>query len=270
LALGLLVAATVAGTAQTASAEQSPVFRRTQSTTSSTTYSTVEVRPGGPNYGPYYVPPPRPYYRPAVAPFGFGARYTGTGLKDPKVNLQKDIENPMLNGFGLHFRNRTSRDWSWELSVDFLTASKTGDGTVTIGADSSAVAKPNDFKQTTVPIMLSGLYHILDNSRIDPYLLAGIGLQHTTLAFADSAFESRTWEFVGQLGGGLQVWLSRSFAIHADLRFLGVLQNLGSDTDLKSECKSSGYCAGSSLTPDPSEKFNIGYQFQLGGTFYWW
>ena len=98
------------------------------------------------------------------------------------------------------------------------------------------------------------------------------GVHFTNLSYLDGLFEHHILELAGQLGVGLQINFGRHFSIHTDVRFLSVYKNLGTSTEVRSDCiKSSaggtGYCNGLA-NMDPDDQFNIGVQFQAGVTYY--
>ena len=206
-------------------------------------------------------PPPPPARARAAAPseddgflLGIGIRVSGIAFEGHKLHLS-DIENPVMGGVGVHFRSRFARHWGLELAVDYLR-----------GGDES------DFVQWTVPVSLSGMFYLLPDSRINPYALAGIGAHFTTLEYQGGDFTHSSIEIAGILGAGLQVRISRSFALHADLRFMFVYKNLSEESSVSSDCLSSmadrrGFCNGLSAF-DPDDKFNLGLQFQAGASYY--
>ncbi len=186
---------------------------------------------------------------------GLGVRVSGTGLDGEKLGLS-DLENPGMAGFGLQLRSKVSGHWGLELSADYLTSTDTDPG----------------FEQSTVPVMLSALFHLFPNSPIDPYALAGAGVHFTTLSYMEGLFEHHILEVAGQLGAGVEIKLGKRLALHADLRLLTVYKNLGSSTQvshscLQSKASTTGYCDGLKNL-DPNDKFNIGAQFQAGATYY--
>lgn len=186
---------------------------------------------------------------------GIGLRVSGTGLDGQKIGLS-DFENPGMVGFGVQLRSKVSEHWGLELSADYLTSTEEDSG----------------FGQTSIPVMLSGMFFLFPDTPINPYALAGAGVNFTKLSYMDGMFEHHILEVAGQLGAGVQVKLGRRFAIHADLRFLTVYKNLGSTTEVSNACLQSkagttGYCNGLKNL-DPEDKFNIGAQFQAGATYY--
>lgn len=213
------------------------------------------------------VPPPPPPRRevvvverePTPAPkkslLGIGIRVSGAALDGTKINLG-DFENPVMGGLGIQLRSMVSRHWGLELAADWLQSDDADTG----------------FTQRTFPVMLSAMFFLFPDSAINPYGLAGAGVQFTTLSYMDGQFEHQILEVAGQLGVGVQVKLGEHFALHADIRFLTVYKNLGSATEIANECLSSragrtGFCTGLQNL-DTEDKFNLGAQFQAGATYY--
>ncbi len=216
-----------------------------------------------------YAPPPAPVYVPAPAPvvmqpastwrrhdtLGVSVRVSGTGLSGHKLSLE-DIENPGMWGLGLAFRSRVSPHWGIELSADYLRGQNSERG----------------FVQQTIPVMLSALVFIFEDSAINPYGLFGVGVDFTKLSYQDGAFTHSLLEVAGALGFGVQVKFGQHFAIHADLRFLTVWNNIGNITEINNKCISAmggnaAYCSGLNSVKS-EDKFNLGAQFQAGATYY--
>ena len=206
-------------------------------------------------------PPPPPARAEAHTPseadmflLGIGVRVSGIAFEGHKLHLS-DIENPVMGGVGIQFRSKFTRHWGLELAADYLR-----------GGDES------NFVQWTVPVSLSGMFFLFPDSRLNPYALAGIGVHFTSLEYQGGDFTYDTIEVAGILGAGLQVRLSRSFALHADIRFMFVYKNLSEEVSIRDSCMSSmgsqrGFCNGLSAF-DPDDKFNLGLQFQAGVTYF--
>ncbi len=180
---------------------------------------------------------------------GLGIRLSGVSVEGQKLNLSS-MENPTMGGFGIQFRTQLSRHWGLEVSGDWL------------------IGKSGDFTQTTVPIMLSGMFHFIPEGRFRLYGLFGAGVHLTKLEY-QYGFRHDLVELAGQLGAGAEFRFSRHFGINADLRFLGLYKNVDSETTIFQECMStsggqSGFCNG--INRD--DKFNVGAQFMVGATFY--
>lgn len=181
-----------------------------------------------------------------------GARVTGLGMEGHKLHLS-DLENPVMGGAGVQLRSRFDDYFGIELAADFLGGST------------------EDFTQFQVPITLSVLFYPFPNSRIQPYLLAGGGVQFTQLDYFGGEFEYNLTEVVGQLGVGVDLWLTDRLALNADVRFLGAYKNLGSRAEISAACyasasSGSGICAGINSL-DVNDRFNGGIQFLAGVSY---
>ncbi|MFZ4577367.1 MAG: outer membrane beta-barrel protein [Myxococcota bacterium] len=227
--------------------------------------ATAQAQP----YPPAY--PSRPVASPHQ-PMGrssFGLRLVGATAGGDVTNDPAVDGGPTLLGLGMQSRWRVSPHWSLELGLDFLTGKTSSGNTILVNENSVDVAYPDTFRQSTVPVGLAVMFHLLQNSVIDPYLLGGLGLQWTSLSYEDSVFQTDLTESYGQLGAGAQVWLGRDVALHADVRSMTMLQTLSVYQSTKSECQDAWVCEGTNRVPDPSEKIRTGLQFQAGLTLYW-
>lgn len=208
---------------------------------------------------PRYLPPPPPPVVPAdqaeedMVLLGLGVRVDGFLQEGQKLNLSS-IENPAMWGVGVTFRSKFTRHWGLELGVDYMRGDK------------------EDYSQVSVPITLSALVYLFPAGRLNPYGLFGGGVMFTQLQYESGLFDYDIVEVTGHIGFGLQVRLSREFALHTDIRFLGVYKNLGEEATLRDECLSSvgdrrGFCNGLAEV-DFDDKFNVGMSFQLGATYF--
>jgi len=184
---------------------------------------------------------------------GIGLRLSTATLEGDKVGLT-DAENPAMAGVGVQLRSRFDKHLGLELAFDHLSG---GDG---------------DFTQTTMPLTLSLTYHLLPESRLQPYFLAGGGVQFTRLSYLDDRYAIDSTEIVGQIGGGVEVFLSKSFSLHADLRGQTVFKNLDTQEIIREDCLSqvggmSGFCD-NIHDADPNDKANLGLQLQVGASLY--
>ncbi|MEZ4266296.1 MAG: outer membrane beta-barrel protein [Myxococcota bacterium] len=184
---------------------------------------------------------------------GLGVRVSGIAVSGEKLGLS-DGENSTMGGIGLQFRSRFGRNLGLELSADILKGGK------------------DSFDQRTIPVMAALTYHFLPNSRIQPYLLAGAGVQFTRLSYLDGQYTYNMTEIAGQLGAGLEVWLGKRVSLQADLRGQTIFKNLDTHAEIRTDCLRqvgglTGFCDGIQ-SADPNDKMNIGLQFQLGANFY--
>ncbi len=184
---------------------------------------------------------------------GLGLHATGSILAGDKAGVDS-AENSPLAGAGLSLKLRMDRHWALELSADALTASKA------------------DFTQTTVPLMANVMYYFRPASALQPYVTAGIGLHQTSLAYLDGRYKYDMSELAGQLGGGVEFFLTRSLSIHADARLQSVLKDLDTQAKIRDDClatsgSKTGFCDGIHAA-DPNDKMNVGVLLQAGASLY--
>lgn len=207
----------------------------------------------------HYAPPPPARYVPPTQSeadmtlLGLGVRVSGIAFEGTKLSLG-DFENPVMGGVGLQFRAKFSRHWGLEVAADYLR-----------GAD-------GDFVQWTVPVTLSALVYFFPDSRIDLYGLFGGGVHFTSLEYEGGAFTHDLLELGGHVGAGVQIRITRNFAIQADLRFMGLYKNLDEEMAVRDDCLRSaggetGFCSAMSRY-DSGDRFNLGLQFLAGATYY--
>lgn len=185
---------------------------------------------------------------------GIGLRFSGATASGEKAGLS-EFENPMMGGVGLQLRSRFGENLGLELSVDVIGG----------GGDDS-------FSQLTIPVMAALTYHFLPNSRLQPYLVAGLGVHFTRLEYLDGKYVIDTAELAGQLGGGIELFLSRTFSLHADVRGQTIFRNLDSREQIREDCLNSvggltGFCDGIQRA-NADDKVSLGIQFQLGASLY--
>ena len=222
----------------------------------------------------YVAPPPAPVYVapapaqvvvqevPQPAPeapnrelFAVGVHASGVSVEGEKVGIST-AENPSMGGLGVHLRSRFEEDLGIELSADLL----------------SGEAVDADLTQTTVPLMAALTWHPLPTSRIQPYLLAGLGAHFTRLSYFGGDYNIDVTEFAGQLGGGLEVFLTEHVAIHADLRFNTIFRDLGKRESVNKDCLNArgdmvGFCDNIHFT-GVEDKVSLGGQFRAGVSWY--
>lgn len=183
---------------------------------------------------------------------GVGLRLSGVTVDGQKLNLAT-VENPTMWGAGLQLRGKVSPNVGLELAGDVISG------------------RADEMNQTTVPLMLSLMYYVVPDGKMRLFGMLGGGVHLTKLEY-DRGFRHDLVEIAGQAGGGLELRLSRDFAVTSDLRFLGVYSNVGSTTTLQNDCVQSvgnqaGFCNGlSSLNAD--DKFSMGAQFMVGANMY--
>lgn len=186
---------------------------------------------------------------------GVGVHVTGASLAGEKVGIST-AENPAMGGLGLQLRGRFSDDLGLELSADFLEGSD-AEGNLT---------------QSTIPVMAALTWHILPNMRFQPYLLAGAGVHFTRLEYFGGDYNIDITELAGQLGGGLEVFITENLAVHADIRAQTVFKNLDTKEKIAQDCEhqvgsQTGFCDNIHFT-DASDKVDLGFQLQAGVSWY--
>jgi len=218
------------------------------------------VREAPPAVSP--APAPQVYQQPAPsseAPerdfLGLGVHVTGASLAGEKVGIST-AENPGMGGLGFHVRGRFSEDFGLELSADFLSGS----------------ADNMQLEQSTIPVMAGLTWHILPTSRFQPYLVAGAGVHFTRLAYFGGDYNIDITELAGQLGGGVELFISEHLALHADLRFQSIFKDLDTKEKIATDCiaqvgTQSGFCDNIHYT-GAEDKVDLGAQLQLGASWY--
>jgi hypothetical protein len=186
---------------------------------------------------------------------GLGINLVGSSAEGEKVGLST-AENPTMGGIGLTFRTRFDEDFGLELSADFLGGK----------ADNA------DLEQSTVPVMAGLTWHILPESRLQPYLIAGAGVHFTRLEYFGGDYNIDMTEFAGQLGGGVEFFLSENLALTADLRAQTVFKSLDTKEKIATDCleqagSQSGFCDNIHFT-SPDDKVDLGVQLKAGVSWY--
>jgi len=186
---------------------------------------------------------------------GVGIHVTGSTVEGEKVGIST-AENPSMGGLGFHVRGRFSESFGLELSADFLSGS----------------ADNMELEQSTIPLMAGLTWHILPTSRIQPYLIAGAGVHFTRLEYFGGDYAIDITEFAGQLGGGVEFFLTENIALTADLRFQSVFKNLDTQEKIATDCitqigSQSGFCDNIHNTDD-GDKVDLGFQLSAGASWY--
>jgi len=184
---------------------------------------------------------------------GVGLRASTSSLGGVKLGLDSS-ENPVMGGAGIILKAKLDRNWGLELSLDAMTG---------IG---------DDFSQTTVPVMGSITYNLLPESRIQPYVLAGLGANLTTLEYMDGKFRYNMAEFAGQVGAGLEIFLTPTLSIQGDLRAQTVIKNLETQSEIRDDClttvgSKTGFCSGIN-DATVNDKINLGVTAHVGANIY--
>lgn len=171
----------------------------------------------------------------------FGIRALGTGMSGAKLGLS-DYENSPLGGIGFSVRSDVDDNWAIEFGIDFL-----GGGQL-------------DFYQSQVPVTLSFLHYFVPNSVVQPYLIAGGGIQFTELSYGDGLYVFELAEIVNHAGVGAKVKLGRRASFSSDIRAVGSWATLNSNLVLGEGCAQSGVCPEAPFLVN-SDRFNVGVQF---------
>lgn len=186
---------------------------------------------------------------------GLGLRVTGAALAGEKIGLST-AENPAMGGLGLQLRTRfgDKQSLGLEIGVDLLG----GEGT--------------NFDQRTIPVMASLTYHLFPRSRFQPYGLAGVGVHFTRLSYLDDMYHYDMVELAGQLGAGVEIFLTKNIAINADIRAQTIFKNVDTQAKIHTDCLTrignmTGFCD-NIHSADPDDKVNIGLQLQAGVSWY--
>lgn len=211
-------------------------------------------------------PPPAQVYTPAPAPapreepperdfLAIGVQLSGVAVEGEKVGIST-AENPGMGGIGFHLRGRFSPSFGLELAADFLEGS----------------ADDMDLTQSTIPLMAGFTWHILPDTRFQPYLIAGAGVHFTRLEYFGGDYAIDITELAGQLGGGVEFFITENLALHADIRFQSVFKNLDTKEKIAQDCiqqvgTQSGFCANIHVT-DEEDKVDLGVQLRLGASWY--
>lgn len=201
---------------------------------------------------PAHEPEASPYARDFL---GVGLHLIGATVEGQKVGLST-AENPSMGGFGIQLRGRFSDTFGIELSADFLSGS----------ADSG------DLEQSTIPLMAGLTWHPLPTSRLQPYVIAGLGVHMTRLEYFGGDYNIDLTELAGQLGGGIEFFLTENLALNADLRAMTVFKNLDTKEKIATDCvrtvgTQSGFCDNIHFT-GAEDKVDIGVQLRAGVSWY--
>ncbi len=203
----------------------------------------------------YEAPPPR-REEPETRDFlGIGLHASGVAVEGEKVGIST-AENPGMGGIGFHLRGRFSESFGLELSADFLSGS----------------ADNTDLTQSTIPLMAGLTWHILPNTRFQPYVIGGVGVHFTRLEYFGGDYNIDITELAGQLGGGVEFFITENLALHADLRFQTVFKNLDTREKIATDCiaqvgTQSGFCDNIHFTGE-EDKVDLGVQLQAGVSWY--
>ncbi len=186
---------------------------------------------------------------------GIGIRVGGSTVEGEKVGIST-AENPSMGGLGFYLRGRFDESWGLELSADFYTGS----------------ADNMELEQSTIPLMAGLTWHILPTSRLQPYVIVGAGVHFTRLEYFGGDYNIDLSEFAGQLGGGIEFFITENLALNADIRFQSVFKNLDTKEKIAEDCiaqvgTQSGFCDNIHATDD-ADKVDLGFQLSAGVSWY--
>jgi|CZKU01.1.fsa_nt_gi opacity protein-like surface antigen len=152
----------------------------------------VVVRPDAP--APYdYAPPQHAGYRQRPE-WGFNLHLEGAAIGHGSNDAS-------MGGGGLGLRLKPTRYFGIETDIDFVG-----------GTDYQG-----DHRDETA-VTFNGLFFLNPKSRAQLYLLAGFGLSGAHVTSDSGSVDQHYTYFGGQIGAGLEIRLSRSFALNLDLR----------------------------------------------------
>lgn len=161
--------------------------------------------PPPPLYGPPGGPPPYEYGHP-TAPIS-RAREWGLSLHAEGALIGHGDGSAGMGGAGAGIRYKPNRRFGLEADLDFVGGTDYQD----------------DHRNETA-FTINGLFYLNPQSRAQLYLLAGFGWSgaHVTCNPGDSCtngpLDRHYTYFGGQIGGGLELRLTRAIALNVDLR----------------------------------------------------
>jgi hypothetical protein len=219
-------------------------------------YAPLPPLPPAPPPMPLPPPPPPPaprYYAPpapvpvVVAPaprydeprmFGIGVRGGLTGMSGGEQYF----------GIGGHLRLRPSKYVAIDLAAERMTSRK------------------SDVHRTDVPVTLGAQVYLMHGT-FAPFLVGDLGVNFASASVDGYSLKSDAKQFVGRLGGGLEIRLGRHVAVSADARYV-MRHRMGSD---KNEAVPVGAETGSDpgyFAPTARIGNEHGAEFRLLGTVY--
>ena len=157
-------------------------------------------------------------------------------------------------GGGVFLKTKLTKKWGLELSVDALNGSG------------------SNFTQTTVPVMASVTYNFLPNKRIQPYALAGVGANLTSLSYLGGKYKYEAAELAAQVGVGVEVFVTPTISLQADVRAQTVVKNLDTQSKIREDCLNkigtkTGFCGGINAA-NPNDKLDVGVTGNVGVNVY--
>jgi OOP family OmpA-OmpF porin len=105
--------------------------------------------------------------------------------------------------------------------------------------DDSSAAEDQSFKLNkktnasakikVIPIGLTGQYYFIPESNVQPYLLAGVGVDIASVENVNSGDSYAVKDFTGKAGAGFNFWIGEKLTFDLGFRFSYLLANLSSD-----------------------------------------
>ena len=177
----------------------------------------------------------------------FSIRGVGVSNWGNKLGLS-EYENGALGGIGFAMRGMVDRYWGVEFAVDFL-----GGGQL-------------DFYQSQVPLQLSFAHYFVPHSVVRPFIIAGGGLQFTSLDYANGLYGFDMTEVTNHLGGGALVKLGSRLAVSTEMRMVSTWATLSNTLELSESCAAAGVCPNETLVTN-GDRLNLGAQFTVSFSY---
>lgn len=149
----------------------------------------------------YYPPPPPPPHRPVVrSEIGLNFHLVGAAFASNE-NMTHDAG---AGGVGAALRFRPTPRFALDIGLDVMG-----------GTDA------NGFKRSEVPFTIAGLLYLNPRSKVQVYLLGGLGFSTARVEKTTQAgytLDERYSYFGGLFGGGLEVRVAPKVALNFDVR----------------------------------------------------
>lgn len=193
---------------------------------------------------------------PLMAPMVKGSDYRGYN------NISKE---PFMMGLGGNFEVK------YGLSNSLVLGLSAGywysyDDTLSADDQSFKLNKKDEAstKLTVIPIGLTGQYYFIPESNIQPYLVAGLGIDIATYEDLMANEKYSSTDLNGKIGAGINFWIGESFAFDIGGRFSYLLIN--SSNDIPSDWHNVGDFSETSNRPFLATlEPGIGFTYFIGG-----
>jgi hypothetical protein len=182
-------------------------------------------------------------------PLSIGVRALGaqTSMED---GAQGEVA---MGGAGLTIRSRFTDGFGIELSADVLAGEDAG------------------FMQTSIPVFASASYHFLPGSFLQPYAVAGVGVEFSRREFLDGRYLVDSVDVGVQAGVGAELFFTDDISLTTDVRFkaMGTVKRDGiiRDDCLSTSGSMTGFCDGLQGAATGGDA-NLGVQVGLGANIY--